>query len=112
MTTKPRQIRFKYVFDDDYNPAYASGAFGGPTPRNEIIINFFLERQPIPHSETRAVNKDGTLGEIIQDEGSNDTLKIIRYVDTGVVMDLKTAKEIYAWLGETIKLIDKDIGEE
>ncbi len=110
--TKPKQIKFKYVFDDDYNPVYASGAFGGPTPRNEIVINFFLERQPVPYSETRAVNEDGTLGAIIKAEGSDDTLKIIRYVETGVVMDLKTAKEIHAWLGETITLIDQDRGEK
>jgi hypothetical protein len=112
MRVKPKQIKFKYIFDDDYNPSYASGAFGGPTPRDEIVINFFLERQPVPYSETRAVNEDGTLGATIKAERNDDTLKIIRYVETGVVMDLKTAREIHTWLGETIKLIDKNKGEK
>ena len=111
MMTKPKQIKFKYVFDDSYNPVYASGAFGGPTPRNEIVINFFLERQPVPYSETRTINADGTLGDMIVTEESAETIKIIRYVETGIVMDLQTAKEIHAWLGETIKLVDKNIGE-
>ncbi len=37
-------FKFKYVFDDDYNPKYVNGAFGGVNPQGEINLNFYMER--------------------------------------------------------------------
>jgi len=106
---KIEKIKFKYLFDKLYNPVYCTGAFGGVTPKNEVVLNFFMERQPIPYSETRQINKDGSLGNIIEVEPENDlhTVDIVRYVETGVIMDLETAKEIHAWLGENIEALMK-----
>lgn len=94
------KIKFKYLFDKSYNPAYCTGGFGGLTPRNEIILNFFMERHPIPYSETREVTTSGALGDVIsmKPKENPNTVKVIRSVQCGVIMDLKTAKEIREWL--------------
>ena len=49
MAQKIKQIKFKYLYDKSYNPSYCTGGFGGTTPKNEIVLNFFMERQPIPY---------------------------------------------------------------
>lgn len=45
MSDKKNELKFKYIFDDSYNPVYVNGAHGGVTPRGELVVNFYLERQ-------------------------------------------------------------------
>jgi hypothetical protein len=52
----PKKVNIIYKFPKDYNPIYVNGAYGGATPKKEIIINFFLERMPIPKEENIEVN--------------------------------------------------------
>lgn len=47
-----KQIVIKYIFKDDYNPIYATGAFGGVNPSGDIIANFYLERHALPKEMT------------------------------------------------------------
>ena len=61
-------IIFKYIFEDDYNPKYVNGAYGGITPKGEIIVIFFLERHGLPKSETISISEDGKLGDEIERE--------------------------------------------
>ncbi|SLM18739.1 conserved hypothetical protein [uncultured spirochete] len=98
-------IRFKYVFPDDYNPVYVNGAYGGVGPRGEIIMNFYLERSPVPREEFRTVNEDGTISEQIKIEPEDLSRTIVRYVSSGVIMSPETARLIHTWLGEHLKRI-------
>lgn len=34
----PSQLTFKYIFDDDYNPTFANGVYGGVTPSGEFVL--------------------------------------------------------------------------
>lgn len=102
-------LNFKYKFPEDYNPIYTNGVFGGSTPKSEIIMNFFLERQPIPYSEIRKVNEKGELiGTPLITREEEEALKIVRYVSTGVVMNLETAKAIHEWLGQHIQHLENE----
>lgn len=104
--SEERQIRFKYVFSENYNPVYCNGAFGGVSAQGEIVVNFFLERMPIPNSVSNSINPDGTLGGIvgIDPENLNDT--VIRYISTGIVLNEENAKSIYEWLGNQIQELE------
>jgi len=51
-------ITYKYIFEKDYNPLYVNGAQGGINPLGEIVIDFYLERNAIPVSQTCEI-KDG-----------------------------------------------------
>lgn len=100
------KINFKYKFPEDYNPTYINGAFGGATPKGEIVANFFLERQAIPYEESQ--NVDG-FGRIIPTKNETvEEIDVVRYVSTGVVLSLESAKDIYNWLGSHIQQLEME----
>ncbi len=103
-------IKFKYIFPDDYNPVYVNGAVGGISPRGEIVINFFFERQGLPKSQTYELSAEGTLGNEIAIEPEEP--KIIRYIQNGIILHLDKAKEIHKWFGELIQKLEKLQSEE
>lgn len=101
-----RQIKFKYVFPEDYNPVYCNGAFGGISTHGEIVANFFLERMPVPNSVTNEVNPDGSLGGVVAVDPANIDETVIRYVSTGIVLSESNAKAIHTWLGYQIQELE------
>lgn len=104
--SEERQIKFKYVFPDNYNPVYCNGVFGGISTHGEIVMNFFLERMPIPNSITNLVNPDGTLGGFVSVEPETLDDTVIRHISTGIVLNEDSAKAIYDWLGGYIQELD------
>lgn len=99
-------VNFKYKFSEVYNPVYINGAYGGIGPRGELEVNFYLERQPIPYTEVHPIDKDGKLGARVAIKPEDHTDTIIRFVTTGIVMNLETAKTIHQWLGNNIKKLE------
>ena len=97
------QFKFKYVFTYDYNPVYVNGAHGGVTPRGELVINFYQERQPLPNSITQEVNPNGTIGAEVAVEPEDLNRSLVRFVSNGVVLSHNTARELHYWLGEKLK---------
>jgi hypothetical protein len=101
-------ISFKYIFKYDYNPVYVNGAHGGVSPRGEIIANFYLERQPLPNEITHAINPDGSIAaDAIAVEPENLDSIIVRYVTSGVVLNLQNAKTLHGWLGDKIVELER-----
>ena len=98
-----RQIKFKYVFPENYNPIYCNGAFGGISTHGEIIANFFLERMPIPNSMTNSVNPDGSLGGVVSVDPETLEETVIRHVSTGIILNEESAKALHIWLGNQIQ---------
>jgi len=62
MSQKKPEITFKYVFNYGYNPTYVNGAQGGFSPRGEMVINFYLERQPLPEAISHEITPEGAIG--------------------------------------------------
>lgn len=106
MPEKKRELKFKYIFDNDYNPVYVNGAHGGVTPRGELIVNFYLERQPLPNSITHEIASNGTIGQEINADPADLGSSLVRVVTSGVVLSHQTAKDIHYWLGEKIKELE------
>jgi len=101
------EVRFKYIFPDDYNPVYVNGAYGGAGPRGELAINFYLERAPVPYTEFRDVSPQGVVDPKFTLEPNDLGNIVIRYISSGVIMNLDTAKSVYTWLGEHIKRMEE-----
>lgn len=99
---KQDKIEFKYKFPDDYTPTYVNGCYGGKSPKGEVIINFFLERIPIPNSETFKLSEEGSLDSRIGVKP--EAMPMIRTVPCGVIMSKESAKEIYDWLGHILEV--------
>lgn len=102
-----KKVICKYKFPESYNPLYANGAHGGITPQGEVSINFYLERHAIPKSQTFNVEDGKMTNEILEEVNPPDfNSSFIRYVQTGVILDYKTAKAIHVWLGNHLKSLE------
>ena len=100
-------VKFKYIFEHDYNPKYANGAYGGITTRGEISVNFYYERPALPHEQLHSIKSDGTVGELIEVQPSDNSTTLVRVVENGVILSKNTAKDIVRWLSEKIDLLEK-----
>ena len=99
----------KYIFKDDYNPKYVNGAQGGINSSGDIVINFYLERNALPNSESLLIGKDGKI--IASEHGDVDPPDLrnsfVRVIENGVVMNYNFAKEFQKWLGNHIETLEK-----
>ncbi len=96
-----KQITFKYLFDDNYNPKYANGIYGGLVGL-DIVLNFYIERHALPISETHSVTDKLEVGPQISHEPQDLSNSMVRFVENGVIMNLATAKVLHKWLGDQI----------
>lgn len=104
-------IRFKYLFDDCYDPQYVNGLYGGINPTGELVIHFFLERIPLPYEESVNLDENGdSYGEtsIV----SPEEYKFIRSIKSGIILNKKTAQSLVDWLQDVIpEMEDGDYNE-
>ena len=105
-SNKKNEMTFKYIFQYDYNPVYVNGAHGGVSPRGELVVNFYLERQPLPNSIAHEITPAGTIGPETDVEPSDLGRSLVRQVINGVVVNHQTARELHYWLGEKLKEMD------
>lgn len=103
MSEKKNELKFKYIFDQSYNPVYTNGAHGGVTPRGELIVNFYLERQPLPNALSHEISANGSIGQETGVEPADLHRSFVRHISSGVVLNRQTAIEIHTWLGEKLK---------
>ncbi len=106
MAQNKPELKFKYIFNYGYNPVYVNGAHGGISPRGELIMNFYLERMALPESITHEINQNGTIGDELETEPEDLKSSLVRFIDTGVVMNYQGARDLYQWLGEMVKQME------
>lgn len=109
------RVSFRYVFRDDYNPMYANGAHGGVTTQGEIALNFYVERQPLPHVEIHNISPDGKLSALVEREppqpGEHGALNVIRYITTGVLMNKEVARRVYDFIGRQLAHLEGTVAQ-
>ena len=103
MSNKKPEMTFKYIFTYDYNPVYVNGAHGGVSPRGELVMNFYLERPPLPNAITHEITPNGGIGAETKVEPSDLGRSVVRQVINGVVLNYQTAADLHYWLGEQLK---------
>ncbi len=106
MSNGKPQLTFKYIFTYDYNPKYVNGAHGGISPRGELVVNFYLERPPLPNSVSHEINPNGTIGPEAAVDPADLNNSLVRYVSNGVVLSLQSARDLHAWLGDKIRELE------
>ena len=94
-----QSFKIKYIFQNDYNPIYINGAYGGVTPSGEIVANFYFERHPLPNSETWTQNTPEL-------DPKDLTASAVRVVESGIIISPLTAKVLAEWLLEKVKLAE------
>ncbi len=103
MAQNKPEIKFKYIYNYGYNPVYVNGAHGGISPRGELVVNFYLERIALPESITHEINPNGTIGNEVAAEPEDLKSSLVRFIDTGVILNYQSAKDFLLWLGERVK---------
>jgi hypothetical protein len=107
MSSKKPEMTFKYIFTYDYSPVYVNGAHGGISPRGELVMNFYLERQPLPNAISHEITSAGGIGPETDVEPSDLGRSMVRQVTNGVVLNYQTARELHFWLGEKVKEMEE-----
>jgi len=107
MSIKKPELTFKYVFNYGYNPSYVNGAQGGFSPRGEMVINFYLERQPLPDSITHEITPEGAIGRETAVEPKDLSSSMVRFIDTGVVMSYENARVFHSWMGDKLRELEE-----
>ena len=107
MSNTAPSVAFKYVFRYDYNPVYVNGAHGGVSPRGDLVVNFYLERQPLPNELTHGINPDGSIGNVVAVDPEDLNASLVRYVTNGMVLNYQDARDIHRWLGDKIEEMEQ-----
>lgn len=107
MSHKKPEITFKYLFNYGYNPTYVNGAQGGFSPRGEMVIHFYLERQPLPEAISHEITSDGAIGRETAVEPADLSKSMVRFIDTGVVMNYENARVFHTWMGEKLREMEE-----
>lgn len=100
------ELKIKYKFDDNYNPTYVNGALGGINPQGDIVVNFYLERGPLPNSTTYQLTESNQLGDIIDNSPKDIQNSLIRFIECGIILNLNSAKQINKWIEEQIRILE------
>lgn len=101
MSDVPEKVRFSYVIPDGFEPKYANGAYGGVTPRGDLVVSFYQERAAAPKIEIHALSKDGTLGPI--EAKPQPIADLERHVVGGVILNEQTVRELHVWLTQKLE---------
>ncbi len=106
MDMEDKQVKFKYVFEKNYNPVYCNGAYGGVNVQGEIVANFYLERLPVPNHVIHEITDEGTLSGVVSSDPEDLNKCMVRYITNGIILNEDSARAIYEWLGEQIQEIE------
>jgi hypothetical protein len=72
-----------------------------------MVINFYLERQPLPEAISHEITSAGAIGRETAVEPEDLASSMVRFVDTGVVMSYENAKVFHAWMGEKLREMEE-----
>ncbi len=109
-TQLPSTVTFHYVKSNHFRVVHTSGVFGGLNPDGTLLLSIFSERAPLPDVTVQKVESTGQLGaEIIEARKASDG--IVRELEVGLNMDIRTAKVMVEWLKERIAFADKMVAD-
>lgn len=97
------ELKGKYVVRNNVDAKYVNGVFGGSGISDEIIIHFYYESFTLPEEFIINIKNDE-----VDDTNVPNDIKLVRDVNSSVMMSLKTAKELYEWLGNRIKQFESE----
>jgi len=101
---KLTEVTYNYIKSRSFRVIHVDGAWGGFSPQGRIQMAVYSERPAIPQITVNRVEPDGKLGAELRREGKHG---VVREVEANLVMDEQTAKAVYDWLGERLKILEQ-----
>ena len=102
-----QKLQFHYLKTDNFRTCVATGFYGGITINGHVNINFYLDRTVIPKKTVIEIDKDNQ-GKELRDK-QEALIGSVREVQSGIVMDVETAKKTIEWLQKKVDLIEENI---
>ncbi len=102
-TNPKREVHFRYIKASDYKSHHVDGIHGGLTGRGLLHMNFFVEKQPFPDTETYVLEENS-----LKLSSEKKTEPAIREVEGALIMDYNTMKSMRDWLDNKIKDFEKN----
>ena len=102
--TEKDTVTFHLIKSERFQSLRVDGAFGSLSPGG-LSLSFFVERQAIPQRMTYEVTADGSLDKIIDAQGKTG---IIRELQTGILLDVDTARSLRDQLSKMLSTLDKE----
>lgn len=97
-------VTFHLIKAPQFHSQRVDGAVGSVTPGGVSLV-FFIERGPIPKVVTHEVAEDGSLGALVSAEGKTG---IVRELQTGIILDFRSARSLHDQLGRILEDLDKE----
>lgn len=101
---KKNSLIINYIKTNSYRTYHVDGVHGGLTPKLNLYMDLFIDRNVTPKKIEHKIDDEGTLskGTVVESlEGA------VREIECGLIMDIKTAKSIHKWLGNQINQIEE-----
>jgi len=93
---RPKRAKFRYLKPDGYQILAVNGAYGGMTPRGDLMCHFFYEYAPPPSEELLPITEEGKLGP--KEEGVKEEVELVRELRVGIVLNPVQAESIANWI--------------
>jgi len=100
-------VRIEFEKSPHYRLIPADGAWGGPTPRGRIMLNFFVDVPVAPYSVTHGIGDDGQLGPEVERTPSVDEgmPRVAREFEVGILLSPEDAEGVAHWLLDQVELL-------
>lgn len=100
-------VRIEFERSPAYRLVAADGAWGGPTPRGHILVEFFVDVPSSPLSVTHGLTEDGQLGpELERSPAVQDNApRVSREIQIGVLLSPDDAEGVARWLLDQVEAI-------
>ena len=80
-----QQVEFQFEYDPGYRLVPANGVWGGPTPRGDLRLDFFVEAPALPRRIMHALSPEGRVGPELRREPERT---FTRRIQLGVLVSM------------------------
>ena len=107
MTGNDNVVSIEFERSSNYKIIPADGAWGGPTPRGHILVDFFVDVPATPLSVTHSLGDDGQLGPEVDRSPApqGNRPRVSREFEIGVLLSPDDAEGVARWLLDQVELL-------
>lgn len=100
-----KKVKFVFRKSEGYQIHYVNGAFGGITPRGDVLYHLFFEHRDLPGEEELTLEE----GKLKPQEKDLPDLEIIRDLKVGIIMTPEQAENLANWLLIRVDEINREL---
>lgn len=103
-----KTVTFHYIKAPEFKTIHVDGAIGGATPQGLLHVSLWAQRPAIPREIVQEITPEGKLGDEVSRQGREG---VTRELQVDAMLTLAAAKEVHAWLGRHIELLESELAK-